>query len=95
MSTRERTHVNALKIFGWLVVITAAELGLVIVDMPKKLLVPLLLGSAIAKAALVAFYFMDLRFERRLVLAVVTLPILTAVAFVLLLFPDIVSGYWR
>ena len=64
--------------------------------LPRKALVIFLVGTAIAKAALVALYFMELRFEKKLVIFVIAAPIVIAIAYVLVLFPDIVvGGYWE
>ena len=52
------------KIWGALLVLT---LGMIFVDqlgMPRWLLLPLLLGAMLAKAGLIASYFMHLRYER-------------------------------
>ena len=56
--------------------------------------IAMLVALALAKATLVAMYFMHLRFEQR-VLAVIALTPLVLVAFLtLMLRPDITSRLW-
>ncbi|HZU99029.1 MAG TPA: cytochrome C oxidase subunit IV family protein [Planctomycetota bacterium] len=79
-----------LGIFGWLIVLTAAEVGATQLGLGKRTLAAILILTALIKASLVALYFMHLRHEVRLVLGVIVIPILIASVFVLGLFPDIV-----
>lgn len=81
-----------LAIFGWLLLLTLIEVGATFFSMPKKTLAAFLIGTALVKALLVALYFMHLRHEVRLILAIVVLPMLIAVLFFFGLFPDIVVG---
>ena len=93
--TAAHQHVNAYGIFIWLTVITVVEVGGVIVfDMPQVAKAIFLVGTAIAKALLVALYFMELRWEKKLIVAMIVTPVVLAIAFVLVLFPDIVYGFW-
>ena len=84
-----------LLIFLWLCIFTAIEVGVTFIDMPKSLLVFFLIGTAIVKAALVAAYFMHLKFEGRLIFLIAGFPCVIATVFVLALFPDLVIGYWE
>lgn len=90
--TQQQSAKKYLMVFVWLCVLTAVEVGLVYIDMSKTLLGFLLVVSALAKAALVAMYFMHLKFEGRLIYFIVIAPIVIAIIFVLALFPDIVYG---
>jgi caa(3)-type oxidase subunit IV len=47
---------------------------------------------ALVKAALVAFYFMHLRFERKTFVILVSFPLVLAVILIIALLPD-VAGY--
>ena len=85
-------HVKA--VFGWLVGLTVIEVGFVYLHLPRKVLATLLIGSSVAKAALVAMFFVHLKFEARLVHSLAILPVLMALLFLAALFPDIVIGYW-
>ncbi|MGQ0605018.1 MAG: cytochrome C oxidase subunit IV family protein, partial [Anaerolineales bacterium] len=54
-----------MRVFVFLVVLTLVEVGVASVLAASPAKVPLLLALAIAKAALVALYYMHLRFEGR------------------------------
>jgi cytochrome c oxidase subunit 4 len=76
-------------VYAWLAVLTALELGAVRASIGRGATVALLLGSAAAKAALVALFFMHLRVERRLLHAIVVAPLVLLALFLLALIPDI------
>jgi cytochrome c oxidase subunit 4 len=59
----------------WLLVITLAEIWVTLVHMPRGLLIFSLVVLALAKAALIMAYFMHLRWERRVVATLFSLPI--------------------
>ena len=44
--------------------LTALEVGITYASLPKALMIALLVGLAIAKAVMVAMYFMHLKYER-------------------------------
>jgi cytochrome c oxidase subunit IV len=57
-------HPNYMAIFWWLFGLTVVEVGFsVFFDLPKVVMILGLLGFAVVKAALVALYFMHLKFE--------------------------------
>lgn len=95
MAQEAHPKVNAIKIFIWLVVLTAIEIGLVYLNLPKALLATALILSAMMKAALVAVYFMHLKFEGKIIWGVLAGTCALAAIFTLGLFPDIVVGYWK
>ncbi|MCI0588907.1 MAG: cytochrome C oxidase subunit IV family protein [Planctomycetes bacterium] len=76
-------------VYGWLAVLTAFELAVVRVPLGRGATASLLVGSALAKAALVVLHFMHLRIEGRILRAIALLPLLLVVAFVVALIPDI------
>ncbi|NUN52195.1 MAG: cytochrome C oxidase subunit IV family protein [Planctomycetaceae bacterium] len=81
------------KVFLWLAVLTAAEVGVVYLHfLPKKAIAVLLLVGALAKAALVALHFMHLRIERRFTLWMMAVALALGAVFVLGLLPDLVFG---
>ena len=84
-----------LMVFLWLSILTVLEIAVVYLGLPKTALAWFLVITALIKAALVAMFFMHLKFEGRLIYFIVALPFIIAVIFVLGLFPDIVVGYWR
>jgi cytochrome c oxidase subunit 4 len=79
-----------LAIFGWLVVLTVIEVGATQMHLAKATLATFLILTALVKATLVALYFMHLRHEVRLILAMIVIPLLIAAFFVAGVFPDIV-----
>lgn len=77
-------------IYLWLMVLTVLEVGIVWIDWPKTAGMILLVGSALSKAALIALYFMHLKFDRPAVWLLPGIPMILALLFVAALFPDIV-----
>jgi cytochrome c oxidase subunit IV len=82
-----------LQIFVWLTVLTAIEVALVYVVHNRFVLITLLCALAIVKAALVAMFFMHLRFERKTLALVVLTPILLAGILIIGLMPDSQSWF--
>ena len=84
-------QVNYFLIFGLLIVLTAITVGVYFLH-PSSELVKVLLALTIAsiKAALVAIFFMHLKFEGKLIFLVVAAPLLLTVVLVCALIPDIV-----
>ena len=82
MDQGERTarhgHPNYIGIWVMLAVLTGVELGVAFLPFSKTVLIVLLIGLAFWKAALVALYYMHLRFEpnRLRILAVAPLPLI-------------------
>ena len=79
---------NYMAIFYWLFGLTVAELAVAYMGLPKPLMIGALVGLAMAKAALVAMYFMHLKFERRTLGLIALTPPLLLVMFVIVTFPD-------
>ncbi len=94
---QEAHRVNVFVIFGWLVALTGAELYIASDGvMTGTALVLGLVGSALVKAALVAIYFMHLKFEGVLIWTMMIASLVIGIAFILVLFPDLVQdGYWK
>lgn len=67
METTKRIPV--LAVFLGLVALTAFEVGVTYLHLERSATVVLLLGSSLAKALLVALFFMHLRFEGKLIWA--------------------------
>lgn len=84
------TSKTYVAIFGWLAFLTLLEIGAASLGFPRMPLAFFLVATAIAKAAIIAFYFMHLRFEHRFVWLLPGIPVLIALVFILVLFPDIV-----
>jgi cytochrome c oxidase subunit 4 len=84
---------NYMMIFYWLAGLTVVEIA--VAYMPgsmRTLMIAALVGLAIAKASLVAMYFMHLRFEKRTLSLVALTPPFLLVLFVVITYPDIA---WR
>jgi caa(3)-type oxidase subunit IV len=79
-----------LVIYGWLLGLTLLEVGIVMARWPTGAIVTLLISTALAKALLIALYFMHLKFDHPLVWLLPGIPVTLGVAFVLALFPDMV-----
>lgn len=85
-TTHAEPNYNA--IFWWLLALTIIEVGVTYTPIPKATMVFLLVSLAIGKAALVAMFFMHLRFER-LTLGVIALtPMILCVFLLFMLMPD-------
>jgi caa(3)-type oxidase subunit IV len=82
-----------MQIFVWLTILTAIEVGIVYVIHSRFVLITLLCALAIIKAALVAMFFMHLRFEKKTLALVVSVPLLLAGILILGLMPDSQSWF--
>jgi cytochrome c oxidase subunit IV len=82
-----------LTIFVWLTVLTAVEVGIVFTPLSRFVMITILCALAIVKAALVAMYFMHLKFERKTLALVVMVPLLLAGILILGLMPDTQSWF--
>lgn len=85
---------NYVMIFVWLIVITAAEVGVGYIPhtvVPAGITYPILLIMALAKVVLVALYFMHLRYDNRWFLMIM----LAAIPFVVLFILALILGFQR
>ena len=73
---------NYIAIFWWLLALTILEVGVIFMPIPKLLIGILLVGMALSKAALVAMYFMHLKFEKRTLGVIVLTPLALCVFLV-------------
>ena len=89
MASTAHAHHNYIKIFIILSVLTAVEVGVTFLGLPRKLLVTLLVGLAVWKAALVALHFMHLKIEKKTLMIVAVIPFILCVFLSLMLLPDI------
>ena len=89
MATKTHTHPNYMGIFWVLLVLTVVEVGLTFLGLPKKLLGSLLVILAVWKAALVAMYFMHLKFEPKTLAMIAIVPFVLCLFMILMLLPDI------
>lgn len=86
-----KEHPKYMNIFWWLLGLTIIEVAVAIPEYALILKAILLIGLACGKAALVAIYFMHLKFERKTLAAIVITPFLICVFLVIMLMPDLTS----
>jgi len=80
-------------VVGILVVVTLVELGVARTGaIPKDAAIVALVLLAVAKAALIALFFMHLRFETRILRATVLVPLLAPAFYGIVLMAD---AFWR
>ncbi|MDA2913985.1 cytochrome C oxidase subunit IV family protein [Acidobacteriia bacterium AH_259_A11_L15] len=78
-----------LWVWGWLLALTAVEVFLAYIQLPANLMLTLLMGLSVIKAALIVAYFMHLRFERlSLFLTLVPSVVLCICLILIFFFPD-------
>ena len=82
-------HPNYMGVFWWLLALTIAEVAVAYTSMPKLIMVVLLVGMAFTKAAMVALYFMHLKFERSTLTLIALTPLILCIFLSLMLLPDI------
>ena len=81
-------HPNYMNIFWVLLVLTIVELVVVFLPFGKFVNGTLLCALALAKAAIVAMYFMHLKFELRTLAMIAITPLAIATLLLLILMPD-------
>jgi caa(3)-type oxidase subunit IV len=86
----QQTHAepNYMGVFYWLAALTAIEVGVVYMPLTKLAVGAILVVLAFTKAALVALYFMHLKFERRTMLLIAATPVILCVGLMFMLIPD-------
>lgn len=84
----EHKHPNYMAIFWWLAILTVVEIGVVFLPFARFTNGVMLCALALAKATMVAMYFMHLKFETKTLgwIAVTPLAIATLLLFVIM--PD-------
>ena len=75
-------------IWVWLVVLTLIEIFLAYKPMSLKLMLTILLGLSIIKAALIVAYFMHLKFERLSLILTIVPMLVVCICLMLVVFPD-------
>jgi len=85
-------HPNYMAIFYWLAILTVGEIGVVFlphyISMGKMAVGVFLCAFALVKAALVAMYFMHLKFETRTLALIAVTPLTIATLLVFVILPD-------
>jgi len=84
----EHKHPNYMAIFWLLAVLTVVELIVVFLPFGKMVNGTLLCALAVGKAAVVAMYFMHLKFETRTLGLIAMTPLAIATLLVFVILPD-------
>ncbi len=79
---------NYISIFWCLLALTILEIAVIYTPIARLAIIILLVGFALAKAALVAMYFMHLRFERITLAMIAVTPLIICLFLILMLLPD-------
>jgi cytochrome c oxidase subunit IV len=79
---------NYMAVFYWLAGLTVLEVVVAFLPLQKFSMVAILIVLAFTKAALVALYFMHLKFERRTLMLVAMTPVILCVFLMFMLVPD-------
>ena len=77
-----------ISIWIWLVVLTAIEVFLAYKPMSLVLMLTILLGLSIIKAALIMAYFMHLKFERLSLVLTIVPMLVVCICLLFVFFPD-------
>ncbi len=80
----EFVHPNYVGVWVWLLALTVLEIGALYLPGPKMYRILTLSFLAVTKALLVAMYFMHLKFERLILIAVILYPIVLSLVLVVL-----------
>ena len=77
-----------VSIWVWLVVLTLIEIFLAYKTMPIHIMLTVLLGLSVIKAALIVAYFMHLKFERLSLILTVVPMLVVCILLLFVFFPD-------
>lgn len=97
MATTTTTHPthreepNYIAVWIWLAVLTVFEIGVIHLPVHDLAIALMLVILAIAKATLVAAYFMHLKFERRTLAIIAITPMFICVLLFFALLPDLAA----
>jgi cytochrome c oxidase subunit 4 len=80
-----------MTIFWWLAILTVVEIGVIFMPVARIVITTALVWLALCKAALVALYFMHLRFEVRTLGYIALTPLVIGTLLLLVLMPDSVG----
>jgi cytochrome c oxidase subunit 4 len=83
-----------IAVFIYLTLLTAAELGVYGLGLPRSVMIGTLVALALAKAALVAMFFMHLAMERKGLWVVAVTPLVIVAFCYFMLRPDLSRRAW-
>jgi cytochrome c oxidase subunit IV len=84
----EHKHPNYMAIFWILAILTVVEIAVVFLPFGKLVNGTLLCALAVTKAAMVAMYFMHLKFETKTLGLIAVTPLAIATLLVFVILPD-------
>jgi cytochrome c oxidase subunit 4 len=79
---------NYMAVFYWLAGLTVLEVAVTFLPLTKFSMAAILVVLAFTKAALVAMYFMHLKFERRTLMLIAVTPVILCVFLMFMLVPE-------
>ena len=82
---------NYMGVFYALTILTALEIGVTFLPIGKLAIGILLVGTALAKAILVAMYFMHLKFEKQTIGIIALTPLVLCTLLIFALLPDLTA----
>jgi len=82
---------NYMGVFYTLAVLTALEIGVIYLPIPRLAIGLLLVSLALVKAMLVAMYFMHLKFEKRTLGIIALTPLILCTLLIFALLPDLTA----
>lgn len=77
-----------ISVWVWLLLLTAIEVFLGYVHLDFRLMLTILIGLSVVKAALIIAYFMHLRFERLSLVLTLVPMLVVCICLLLVFFPD-------
>ena len=92
-ATAEHTHAEGstrlmIIVWAWLLALTAVEVFLAYIHLDLRLMLTILIGLSIIKAALIMAYFMHLRFERLTLVLTLVPALVICICLLFIFFPD-------
>jgi caa(3)-type oxidase subunit IV len=90
----EHEEPNYIAVFIYLALLTAAELGIYGMGLPRTVMIGSLVALALAKAVLVAMYFMHLSMERKGLWIIAAIPLIIVAFCYFMLRPDLSARSW-
>jgi cytochrome c oxidase subunit 4 len=92
VSTHSESHGLSSKltltVWAWLLVLTGVEVFLAYIQFSVNVMLVLLMGLSLVKAALIMAYFMHLRFEKRTLVLTLVPALVVVVSTLAVFFPD-------
>jgi len=77
-----------LTVWAWLLILTGVEVFLAYIQFSVTVMLVLLMGLSLVKAALIMAYFMHLRFEKRTLVLTLIPALVVVVSTLSVFFPD-------